>query len=221
MANKNAASRAGQSGAKAEKPAPAAAGATTTNDAAAEKPSAVDDTGKAEEAKAAPAAAPKPAAPAKVAKPAGEPTYTVEDKTMMALPVEDPTVRKHEIKVGDRFFTHAFSRNKPTPMPQSHALKFLGIQDIEVRDEKDQVIRLKQVEDVEGKPGIVLGPGQVVADLAELTREALMARAEGRPNHEALGGSPTKNELVAFLTALTVDAEAGSERVDAEMEVDD
>jgi len=206
MAKKNSASQAGQPGTNLEKPA------------AAQPPAATPPAADAPAAPAAPPATPKTAAPAK---PAGEPTYTVEDKTMMALPVEDPTVRKHEIKVGDRFFTHAFSRNKPTPMPQSHALKFLGIQDIEVRDEKDQVIRLKQVEDVEGKPGIVLGPGQVVADLAELTREALMARAEGRPNHEALGGSPTKNELVAFLTALTVDAEAGSERVDAEMEVDD
>jgi hypothetical protein len=147
-----------------------------------------------------------------------EPTYTVEDRTMLVLPVGDPTVRRHEIMAGDRLATHAFTRAERTKMPLSHALKFLGIADMEVRDDKGAVIGLKPTDAVDGKSGMVLRPGQIIADLAELTREALVNRVEGKPGHEALGRSPSKGDLIAFLTAPMVGVEAGAEPLELEEE---
>jgi hypothetical protein len=149
---------------------------------------------------------------------AAEPTYTVEDRTMLVLAVGDPTVRRHEIMAGDRLATHAFTRAERTAMPQSHALKFLGIADMEVRDDKGAVIGLKQADGGDGKPGMVLSPGRVVADLTELTREALVNRAEVKPGYDGLGRSPSKGELIAFLTALIVGAEPGTEPLELEEE---
>ena len=92
--------------------------------------------------------------------------------------------RFHDIYVEEETFTYKMVRNKHTEMLYEHACQFAQHDGFEVIDEKGKVFKpLRELRDQMGEITNQLDPDEVVANLEELTNDALADRAN------AMGGS--------------------------------
>lgn len=117
-----------------------------------------------------------------------------------------------------------------TAVPHSHAMRFSAIPGFEVYDSDQNAITTKEVKGASGSAALTLRADEVIANLEELTVEALRARVLKIPEH----GNPKavarmkRDDLVAKLVAagkprIEIDDEDGDgdDLIDAEIDEDD
>lgn len=111
--------------------------------------------------------------------------------------------RWHDFPGGVRYGLKA---SEPTPVPEHHALLLLRDSSFRVID--DQGNELTSVEHLAGErdPSRTLAADETIARYAELTKDALLARAVQRPGASFTRQS-TRDELVEFLTNAPVKAD--------------
>lgn len=102
--------------------------------------------------------------------------------------------RFHEAAIG---VVYALTADRICPMPRSHAVKFLCDPAFEVTDEHGDVQRpvTKALPATGG--GVILRPGQIIANPEELTTPALLLRASMIPGApENLGAATARERLI-------------------------
>lgn len=121
-----------------------------------------------------------------------EPMFAVRDKNARG---DHPRV--HDMP-GARYPLWA---HKDTPVPERHALMFLRDSAFEVRDETGRMLASVEHLANERDASRELDPDETIAKYAELTSEALLARAVLRPGAGTFNRRTPRAELVAFLTS--------------------
>lgn len=117
--------------------------------------------------------------------------------------------RRHQAVSGVHYDLHA---SKKTYMPAKDAATFLRDSSFEVYNE-DGVRMAHTAPKPDGHQGITLQPGQVIANLEELTATALLVRAHQTPGGEGFQANAKKADLVEFLTTVdTAQAPAAKRR---------
>lgn len=107
----------------------------------------------------------------------------------------EPIPRIHE--AGGREY-HLFW-DRPTEMPEAHARQFLRDAAFKVLDpDGNEVQNLSEVQRQREAP-VKLDPDMVVANLTELTKEALVTRAAMLPGGDQMDALSTREELIAFV----------------------
>lgn len=139
-------------------------------------------------------------------------TLFVEDLTS-----HDPTTpRVHRIMVKGQFKDYGFLPGKPVELPFGVAAKFLIDDAWVVTDHEGNVYRPspKRVKSEDIKS---LSPTQVIADLSELTTQALYVRSVKFPGGEVLTRATSRDEFIEFLAgahaAMDGDGGKGRERL--------
>ena len=109
--------------------------------------------------------------------------------------------RIHEIVIDGKVISYTFKAQERTKMPFAHAMKFLKHDWMEVTDENGRPYKAAPgVElDAAGMPTITLPPDQVIANLNELTKEALRIRVHAEPGGEKFTKRVSIDKLIAFL----------------------
>ena len=110
------------------------------------------------------------------------------------------------------------------PMSQEHAAFFLKDEAFQVKNAQGEILPPMPKGAVDsGKPeGPKLAPGTVIANLEELTREALYARARALPGRDAVTTQMTKPDLIEFLrSAHATDALKAAQIAEARENVAD
>lgn len=116
-----------------------------------------------------------------------------------------------------------------TPVPHSHAMRFSTIPGFEVYDRDQNKITTKEVEGASGSAALTLRADEVIANLEELTVEALRARVLKIPEHanpKAIARMK-RDELVSKLVAAGKprieldDEDDGDDLIDADIDEDD
>ncbi|KKL65181.1 hypothetical protein LCGC14_2157560 [marine sediment metagenome] len=131
--------------------------------------------------------------------------------------------RKHEIIVDGRTLEYEFKFAHATPMPFSHAMKFLHIQSFECRHPDGTLIpplpNLAEQSNSGAAP--VLRPSQVIAELDELSDDALVRRCNAISGGEQMSVTSGKDSLVRFLlNRETRKQEAEASKREAAVEVE-
>jgi len=112
----------------------------------------------------------------------------------------------------------AMAPGTPLPVTKEVALQFAKLATFTVRTPSGA--RIKPADPKQSTDGKVkLGPGQVVADVDELTADALLKRARLLPGGNSLPASPKRSDLVDFVLAGGAD-EDGFVEDDFEIEDD-
>lgn len=125
--------------------------------------------------------------------------------------------REHQIIIGKapngemKLKTYKLGSDTPTPMPIEHAMKFLVDKSFVVTDGAGK--RIEPVIKREGGTGgFKLAPNEIIADLSELTKEALQKRAMIMPGSEELKASASKDTLIEFIMAQHAQNNVGKSR---------
>jgi hypothetical protein len=112
--------------------------------------------------------------------------------------------RYHQARENGKLY--ALKSDEPTFMPEEDARVFLRDPAFVVIS--SQNVRIpslpEQAKMNQSGSGITLGPDEVVANLSELTYEALLARAGARGGSETLGKRPKRDDLIEFLRRAPV-----------------
>ena len=117
--------------------------------------------------------------------------WSVRDRNARGRP------RTHEPVQGTTYELYA---EKFTPMPQAHAVVFLGDESFDVRNsDNEDVASLPKPPDAHDLGEFRLNPGQVVANLQELSRDSLLVRAQRLPGGEQFKANAKIEDLIAFL----------------------
>lgn len=139
-----------------------------------------------------------------------EPQYTVRDKNAYK------GSRTHEIELSDgklESFTFPSERSF-IPVPLAAALKFAKIDGFEVKDPTGQIVVPQQIEEQTNLgETISLAADQVIANLSELKKDALLIRANSPEAGGKFKANASVEELIKFLTELnlkTANAQGGS-----------
>lgn len=99
--------------------------------------------------------------------------------------------------------SYALNRTEPTFMPESHALQFLKDKAFVVVDDKGHRIEPLIAPTAEELGGLVLKDDETVANLSELSKEALYKRCKVHAMAEEIKPTATKKEeMIAFLVAM-------------------
>lgn len=120
--------------------------------------------------------------------------FTVQDTSAtMTAPS-----RTHEIMMNGQLKSITFKYGEPTPLPFVEAMKFQK-EGFIIRNEDGGLVERppeNRLEDVQN-----YGPDKVVANLSELRRDALYARATTLPGGEKYNPQTSVSELIDFLIA--------------------
>lgn len=151
----------------------------------------------------APARAPQPAAEAPEAPVSTRGSYTVVDELAKtkARPHQAfvPMVRADGRRIND-LQTFVMEPGVPLPVPKVVALQFARVETFTVRNPHGAKVKPSAPKDmVDGR--VKLDPGQIVAQVDELTDAALLKRAKALPGGDALPRSPKREDLVDFVLA--------------------
>jgi hypothetical protein len=129
--------------------------------------------------------------------------------------------RAHDVVLNDGTVKNYAFPNESTfiPVPTEVAMKLSKIPGFEVKDTRGLVVVPQQIEEQTGLNEIVsLSSDQVIANLNELTKEALIVRA----NAPELGGkfknNASKESLVQFLTDYNLANPASADEADLNTE---
>jgi hypothetical protein len=111
-------------------------------------------------------------------------------------------------------FAYKLSASQKTFMPQEHAVVFLRSKSFVVFNEMGERVASMPEASAEraGVTRPVLAPGEVIANLDELTDNALLARCKMRPGGERLKAKTARKKLIEFL----LDSESTSKKTEAE-----
>lgn len=108
-----------------------------------------------------------------------------------------PMRRRHEPIPGKVYDLSAF---EPTQMAKSHAMKFLCDKKFKVYDEAGKLVNpIADVKTASANGGIILQPGQVVANVDELSDSALAARCAMTMGGHDIAEHGTREEMVDWL----------------------
>lgn len=133
--------------------------------------------------------------PAAATLPEATDQYRVRDRNAVGGP------RTHEPVPGKTYSLSA--EGEGTLMPAEHALVFTRDKAFEVFNEKGQLVPSMPsgaiANTISEAGGIKLAPGDTVAKFAELTQEALYARAASVPGGERLRKNTGRAKLITFL----------------------
>lgn len=129
--------------------------------------------------------------------------------------------RIHEIVADGRIVEHTFRFGKePTRMPYAHGMKFLHIPSFEVRHLDGTLIPPLPNLAEQGNGVLALRASQVIAELDELSEEALVRRCNAISGGERMLVSNGKDSLVRFLLNREIrKREAAASKEDAETDV--
>jgi len=129
--------------------------------------------------------------------------YNVTDTT--AVPGGPPRVHTQIIDGIETNFT--FKHGEALAMPRAHAMKFARHREFIVRDAASK--RVQPVHDVMKREVDVklLQPGQVIAEVRELTMDALLNRAQTLPGGERFGRNSQREDVMLFITQTMIDAQ--------------
>lgn len=109
-------------------------------------------------------------------------------------------LRKHDVLNDDgSVTTYEFCYGAATKMPLHHGMKFLVDDAFIVTDEKGHRIDPRPKRAQEQEAALALKPGQVVADLEELTVDALFVRCQMLPGSEGMKKNTKKGDMIEFL----------------------
>lgn len=142
-------------------------------------------------------------------------TLFVEDKNCSS---GDPT-RSHEILVDGIVKVIPFEYGKRREMPFAHAMKFLVDDAFEVTDANGKRYLPIPKAEANGSQGLVLKPGEVVARLDELLKDALAARCAVVPGGEQITPKTKREDMIGFLESVNVEALHANRERDEGVEV--
>ena len=138
-------------------------------------------------------------------------TLFVEDKNCNPA---DPE-RAHEMIIDGVKKVFPFQYGKRREMPFGHAMKFLVDDAFEVTDEGGKRYMPIPKPEKGGAGGLVLKPGEVVARLDELLKDALHARCAMAPGGESVPARASREDMIGFLEGVNIEAlHANRERDD-------
>lgn len=115
----------------------------------------------------------------------------------------------HQARSGANY---ELSSQEPCEMPLEDAYTFLVDPAFEVRDSRGRIIRPPSTKKVEGGR-VLLEDNEVIANLEELTKDAMLKRCKRHEGSDDIKISTSKDDMVAFLTAhARIRNEAGQGR---------
>jgi hypothetical protein len=132
-----------------------------------------------------------------------------------------PIPRVHEI-IGARGQIHRYKlvNDEPLPMPENHARQFLKDRAFIVVDHRQRTVAPMEPEQQERIAPSRLAPQFCIANLNELTDEALLTRAGVRPGFDRLPDRPERTVLIDFIQGqmqeLEPDDEDDDDRIEGE-----
>lgn len=106
--------------------------------------------------------------------------------------------RIHDIIIDGQVKQVKFTYAQKTMLPFSEAMKFHSKEGFQVLDDKGIV--LQRVPETPLEAAIKLNPDQVIANLSELSSEALYARAVGLTGGEKFRPNSSRGSIIEFLT---------------------
>ena len=115
--------------------------------------------------------------------------------TQLSLPHD--TKATHQARSGTNY---ELSSQKPCEMPLEDAYTFLVDPAFEVRNSKGKVIRPPSTKKVEGGR-VMLEDDEVIADLEELTKDAMLKRCKRHEGSDNIKIATSKNDMMEFLIA--------------------
>lgn len=130
--------------------------------------------------------------------------------------------RTHVIE-GVKYALSAFD-DEPCQVPLKHAVLFLKDKQFAVFTADGH--RMRPQTTVSDPRGAKLAPHETIATFAELTKEALVRRANALPNGLLMNMNTTRDKLIGFIMAggmqahVEEETDKGKDRLDVEMEED-
>lgn len=97
--------------------------------------------------------------------------------------------------------SYSLNCDTPTTMPLDHAMQFLKEPAFTVTDENGEVIKPLPVHKDGGIGSLVLKQDEVIANLSELSREALYKRCKALPGADAITDKSKAQTYIDFLIA--------------------